>query len=1482
MSPQEVIDKIDQKFTPLQAQHIKIFLKYFPDSYDTAVSYWKFTHQYTTNQTKVHIYNPQWHDSHTIISILIKDMPFLVDSIRMALNRLKVTIHLIIDPVLSVQRDSQGYLRSYTQAGTQESIIHIEIEKQTEPTVLKNISQELEYVLKDLRQAVDDWQAMSEKMAEILDTLKNTSTEEVSEICDFLHWAQNNHFTFLGYQHDQEPGLGILRHAQNFESFIAHSKSLVLTKTNTHSTIHRPVRMDYIGITSHEFPGEHRFIGLFTSAAYHQLAIETPMIRHKIKYVFEKTGFWHSTHKDQAMLYILETYPRDELFQIEPEHLRQTVNSILKLNHQAIRLFVRADTFHRFFSCLVYISRDSYNTDCRQRMEKVLRAAFGGQHIEFNVQLSESIWAQIHFIVYTPTDVQYDIKNIEDKLIEVTRVWTDVLHHTLIQHHGEQVGNRLFLHYKNAFPVAYKEDFSALDALSDIDKIEHIIQHDGLALDLYDSCRFKIFLPKNHLSLSEVLPMLENMGVKVLSERAYEVNPVWIQDFGLEHDEKSLDFRAIKTVFQDVFERVWRGDIENDGFNRLALRAKMTWREIIIFRAYWKYLRQTNASFSQVYVEHALINNHHITVNLLKLFYARCKFSQNTEHLEHEISQSLDAIESLDEDRILRLFFNTILATLRTNYFQNKAYLSFKLDPSKVPDLPEPRPMFEIFVYSPSVEGVHLRGGKVARGGLRWSDRLEDFRTEILGLVKAQRVKNAVIVPVGSKGGFVVKRGTGIECYKIFIRGLLDLTDNIIEGTIVPPDNVVRYDTDDPYLVVAADKGTATFSDIANDIAKEYHFWLGDAFASGGSSGYDHKKMAITARGAWESVKQHFRDFGVNTQTQDFTVIGIGDMSGDVFGNGMLLSPHIQLVGAFNHQHIFLDPTPKNGLQERQRLFNLPRSTWADYNPELISTGGGVFSRRSKMITLSAQIQTLLNIQAKTVSSNTLIQAMLCAPVDLLWNGGIGTYVKAETEHHTDVGDKSNDALRVNGKDLRCKVVGEGGNLGFTQLGRIEYALKGGRIYTDAIDNSGGVDCSDHEVNIKILLNKMTHRNDLLVEMTESVANLVLKNNYVQIQSLKIPLALSPQMLDVHTRFLRYLEKQGHIERHLEFLPNNKTLAERRAAQQGLTSPELCVLLSYSKITLYQALLESDLVDKPYFKTILADYFPDPLPKRFDKEIASHRLHREIIATQISNLVVNRGGIVFVYMLEEETGQKISDIVSAFLVSCEIFEIHKICVEIETLDNKISADVQTQLMMSTRQHIERTARWLLCHHQMPLEISQTIHDFHPGVMRLVNSLLSLMDQAERDSLEQSVQDLVTSGVPLALAHRIAHLEIWLSALNIVKVSNTVDIALENVATVHFLLATRLKLHWLRQKIGDLARDNRWTALSRSTLRDELSRTHRKLTTLVLQTEGDVDMWMLKNKRQVDRYQQVLSDISHVEKPYLAMLSVALREIQNLL
>ncbi len=1575
---EQVINLIEEKFPPTEAKQIKSFVQHFfnvvtPEDilergnvenlYGTAVFYWRFASQYLPEENKIQVYNPQfeqdgWQSAHTIVSILVKDMPFLADSIRMALNKQGLTVHLMLHPILKTQRDDTGKLITISPTGNCESVIHLEVDRQTESSVLTRITNDLKQVLADVRIAVDDWKAMQDKMTEAFQELQANpppiDSNEINEVSDFLQWAKSDHFTFLGYREYELSGkdnvlilkrikntsLGILRAEDSdavsrgfaqlpleLRELAKEPNLLLLNKTSNFATIHRPVRMDYIGIKRINSQGitigEMRFLGLYTSSAYHQPTLEIPIIRQKVQYVLSHLA--NNGHKNQALFYILETYPRDELFQIDLENLRQTTTGILQLQEQQrIRLFVYPDNYGRYFSCLVYIPRDQYDTEIRQRMQNVLQESFGGTHVDFNVRLTESIAAQIHFIVYTPigTSTTVEIKEIEQQLVEITRSWSDKLHTALIEHNGEEQGTYLSRHYAKVFPVAYREDFSAHHAIYDIDKVLLATKIDSVSMSLYrpietldNSLHFKLFYPHTHIPLSLVLPMLENMGVKVIQERSYQVRTitnVWIHDFELLHHESSLQIEEVKEAFQTLFAKVWEKDVNNDGFNRLVLYAQLNWREIIIFRAYWKYLRQTGANFTQEYVEQALLNNPEITNLLLDLFNARCNpaTDDNSIDIIQTIETSLDSVTSLDEDRILRQFLQVILATLRTNYFQStatndhKPYLSFKFDPHKVPNLPEPRPMFEIFVHSPRVEGVHLRGGKVARGGLRWSDRLEDFRTEILGLVKAQMVKNTVIVPVGSKGGFVVKQlpterdamqAEGIECYKTFIRGLLDITDNIVEGNIVPPINVVRHDEDDPYLVVAADKGTATFSDIANAISKEYNFWLGDAFASGGSSGYDHKKIAITARGGWESVKRHFRELGHDVQTQDFTVIGIGDMAGDVFGNGMLLSKHIKLLAAFNHAHIFLDPEPdpKLSWEERYRLFNLTRSNWSDYDIKLISKGGGIFSRRSKSIALSPQVQNMLGITTSTLTPNELIRTILEAKVDLFWNGGIGTYIKAKIEHHIEVGDRANDSLRIDGKDLRCKVVGEGGNLGFTQQGRIEYGLNGGRINTDAFDNSGGVDCSDHEVNIKILLDTivanedMTYkqRNNLLHDMTDSVANLVLQNNYLQTQALSIALFLAPSLLNVHSRLIRHLERNGKLDRELEFLPNNKTLAERKTNQLGLNSPELCVLIAYSKITLYTDLLESDLPEDPYFQTILTNYFPAPLPEQFTTEISQHPLHREIIATVSTNMVVNRASGVFIFLLNEETGYAVPDIVRAFMAAWEIFDMQNLWKEIEALDNKVNPQVQIGMIINARKQVERVSRWLLRHHH--LNIVKSIATLQPGIVQLTEKLSSLIDETDKKSLDISVRNLVEVGVPEALATKINSLPMLLSALDIVEIASNTETELGHVATLHFMLGTKFNLGWLFDKISELPRDTRWASLSRSALRDDLYRTHRKLTIVVLridatEPQAQIDTWLDQKQSCITRCQQMLVDINNIENPDLSVLSVALREIRNLL
>ncbi len=1553
------------------------------DVYGTAVAQWSFARQRTPGSAKIRVYNPHfdehgWQSTHTVVEIVNDDMPFLVDSTRMTVNRQGYAIHLMLHPIMKVKRDDEGRLVEILPADAEdedaisESIIHVELDRQTEPEVLQELYDCIEHVLEQVRTAVEDWPGMRERVHSIVSELEENAppveADDLAEARAFLEWIVDDNFTFLGYREyellteDGEDvlknvpgtGLGILREArpvsQSFAKLppevrkLAHEPYLLnLTKANSRATIHRPSYMDYVGVKkfddSGEVIGERRFLGLYTFSAYSMSVLDIPIVRRKARYVLDRAGFPPGSHNEKDLIEILETYPRDELFQISKEELFETAMGILHLQErQHIRLFVRRDAYGRFFSCLVYVPRDRYNTEIRRRMQDILQRAFNSANAEFNVRLSESVLARLHFIIYvTPGEApDYDVEEIEERLVEATRSWTDNLYDALIEHFGEEEGTELFRKYREAFPPGYRDGFLARTAVADIRKIEELESEDDIGMSLYYQLEepenflgFKLFGLGEQISLSEILPLLEDMGVEVVDERPHKIEPagsppVWIYDFGLVHGaQEELQTGEVKGIFQDAFARAWRGAVENDGFNHLVLRARLTWREITVLRAYSKYLRQTQATFSQNYMEDTLAANPHIARLLVELFKARFDPDRQesaegeTDRLRREIEEALDEVESLDEDRIMRSFLDVTLATVRTNYFQSigggepKPYLSFKFDPSRIPLLPLPRPMFEIFVYSPRTEGVHLRGGKVARGGIRWSDRREDFRTEILGLMKAQMVKNGVIVPVGAKGGFVVKRPPTqgdrealmeevVACYKTLIRGMLDLTDNLVGDRTVPPEDVVRYDEDDPYLVVAADKGTATFSDIANGISvEEYGFWLGDAFASGGATGYDHKAMGITARGAWESVKRHFRELGVDVQSEDFTVAGIGDMSGDVFGNGMLLSRHIKLVGAFNHLHIFLDPDPdpEASFEERERLFNVPRSSWSDYDEDLISEGGGVFPRTAKSIPLSPQVKELLAVEEDSLTPQEVIQALLKARVDLLFNGGIGTYVKASDETNADVGDRTNDAVRVDGKDLRCRVVGEGGNLGFTQRGRVEYALNGGRIYTDAIDNSAGVDTSDHEVNIKILLDSIVEsgdmtekqRNELLAEMTEEVAQLVLRDNYLQTQALSNAVAQAASMVDVHARYIRALEHGGKLNRELEFLPSEETLAERKSDDMGLTAPESAVLLAYTKITLYRELLDSDVTEDSYLSGELERYFPTPLCERFRDRMEEHRLRREITATQITNSMVNRCGITFAFRLHEETGAAGPEIARAYAAAREIFGMRELWAEIEALDARVEAQTQIRMLLDGRKLVERATRWLLRNRRPPLDVAATVSYFWERTAELFGRIPELLLDGAREDLERATEQLVEANVPPELARRVATFKTMFSALDIVDVAEATDQPVETAAEVYFTLGDRLRFYWVRSHVEALPRDNRWQALARAALRDDLYGQQAELTAEILRSTPEdlsaperIEAWVDGNRGLVERTLQVLADINASGAFGLATLSVALREIRNLI
>ncbi|MFL5878339.1 MAG: NAD-glutamate dehydrogenase [Solirubrobacteraceae bacterium] len=1548
--------------------------------YGAAVAHLELARTRRPGTARVRVYNPTaesdgWTSTHTAVEIVTDDLPFLIDSVGMELNRQGFGIHLIIHPVMSLRRDAEGRLREVLpfdavpgEGFAPESVIHAEVDRQTDAARLEALRAALMRVLGEVRATVEDWPRMRARALEVAAELDAGSLPvdpaDVEETKAFLAWLEDHHFTFLGYrQYDVEDvggrawvtavagsGLGILRqpvgkrsrHALDdltprVRELALAPNLLTLTKANSRATVHRPSYMDYVGIKRFDqdglVVGEHRFLGLYTTGAYHANPRDIPVLRRKVDAVLSRAAFPPGSHNEKALIEILEIHPRDELFQIAVDELFETAIGILHLGErQRVRLFVRADRFGRFLSCLVFVPRDRFNTDNRRRIERILAEAFGARAIDYTTRVSESVLVRLHYAIdIDPTRTpEYDLREIEARLVAATRSWADDLHAALIEQHGEEHGNALRRTYGDAFPTGYRADWEAHLAVADIGGIETLADHGGLVMTVYrpgeaapGEFRAKLLHAGAPLALSDMLPIFENMGVAVADERPYEVTPrdqapVWIYDFGLTY-QGELDDEHLPRAFHDVFIRTWRGEVENDGFNRLVLGARLDWREITVLRAVARYLRQAGTTFSDHYVERALVAHPEVARLLVELFCARFdphgSGDRSTPRTVKRIEDAIDAVESLDQDRILRHFLSIVEAILRTNYFQRRdaddseRRLSFKLDPGRIPFLPRPLPQFEIFVYSPRTEGVHLRGGKVARGGIRWSDRREDFRTEVLGLMKAQMVKNAVIVPVGAKGGFVIKRPppTGdrgallsevLGSYRTFIRGLLDVTDNIVGGAVRPPPQVIRRDEDDPYLVVAADKGTATMSDVANAIAYEYGLWLGDAFASGGSTGYDHKTMGITARGAWESVKRHFRELGHDVQREDFTVMGIGDMSGDVFGNGMLLSRHLRLLGAFNHREIFIDPDPdpEASWEERRRLFELPGSSWSDYDRGRLSEGGGVFNRAAKSIALSSQARAALDVEDQAMTPQELIRALLRMPVDLLWNGGIGTYVKASAETHADAGDKANDGVRVDATELRCRVVGEGGNLGLSQRARSEFATGGGRVNTDAIDNSAGVDCSDHEVNIKILLDAVVakgdlgadRRNELLASMTDAVAELVLKDNYEQAETLSLAEAQAASMLDVHARLIDRLEQTRKLDRELEALPSEEELAERKRDHRGLTRPELATLLAYSKIDLYAALLDSDVPEDPYLSAELEAYFPTPLPQRFGAHMRSHPLRREIMATRVVNNMLHGAGITFAFRLHEETGAPASDIARAYTVAREVFEMRAQWAQIEGLDNRVDAETQTAMLLEGRRLVERGSRWLLRNRRRPLAIAAAVEDFGPGAAVLYASVPELLGPSDLEPLTSRAGELQAAGVPRDLALRVASLGPMAATFDIVEVARETGWDVEAVAAIHFRLGSRLQLHWLRDAIVALPRDDRWRALARAALRDDLYGLHRALTADVVRSapaacdaEECVERWVA-GAPAAERCLATLADI-RVGRVYdLTTLPVAVREVRNLI
>ncbi len=1466
-----------------------------------------------------------------------------------------------------------------------ESWMHVEIDREADQAELDRAVSRLEKVLSDVRESVEDWEKMRQQVLDVVEDLRATPPaslpqHEIEQGVDLLSWLADDHFTFLGYREyllGEEggedvlravtgTGLGILRADQAMSpSFgkmppLVREKAreqtlLVLAKANSKSTVHRPAYLDYVGVKTFdeagEVVGERRFLGLYSSTAYTESLTRIPLLREKAYAVIESAGVERASHTGKALMDVLENYPRDELFQTPLEDLERIAMAVLQTRERRqLRLFVRYDAYRRFLSCLVYLPRDRYNTAVRERISAILLRELGGDTIEYTARVSESMLARLHFVVRPPkgqtVDGQVEVPELERKLAEAARSWEDDFVAAVRDEYGESTGSALSRKYAASFPEAYKEDYRPRTGAVDIGQLESIEGEEGIGLSFYrpmdcgaNEARLKFYRIGGPLSLSRVLPMLSSMGVEVVDEWPYELEGLdrenHIYDFGLRH-HRAVPWEARELV-QDAVAAVWHARNESDGFNALVLDAELDWRQATVLRAYAKYMRQGGTPFAQDYIEGALLNNAEITRALVELFQTRFdpEFRGDREEaaqeLEDRVRRALEDVASLDQDRILRSYLTAIKATLRTNFYQcdedgePKPYISFKLEPSAIPDLPEPRPRFEIFVYSPRVEGVHLRFGPVARGGLRWSDRRDDFRTEVLGLVKAQMVKNSVIVPVGSKGGFFPKQlpdpakdreawlEEGKACYRMFISGLLDLTDNLVDGEAVPPRDVVRHDGDDTYLVVAADKGTATFSDIANEISKSYGFWLGDAFASGGSVGYDHKVMGITARGAWESVKRHFREMGVDCQNEDFTCVGIGDMSGDVFGNGMLLSRHTRLVAAFDHRDIFLDPDPdpEKSFDERQRLFDLPRSSWQDYDHSLISAGGGVYSRSSKSIPVGEEVRAALGIakDVKTMTPQELMRAILLAPVDLLWNGGIGTYVKGSIESHGDAGDKANDAIRVDGGQLRCRCVGEGGNLGLTQLGRIEYARrgcdgKGGRINTDFIDNSAGVDTSDHEVNIKILLDRVVRdgdltekqRNDLLASMTDEVGSLVLVDNYEQnIAMCGADLQAAP-LAHVHEDWMQRLEREGHLDRALEFLPSTEEMQTRIEEGEGLSSPELAVLLSYTKIVLAQELVETDLPDDPFLEIDLLEYFPEKMRTTYADQIRQHPLRREIVTTSVVNALINGAGITFYHRLSEETGSSAEEIVRANFVAREIYGFRPFVDTVFSYDNEIATRTQMAMRLQMRTLVERATRWLLTNRRPPLDSQATVDWFRPMVADLLEQMPDLVVGEQRDLFDTWRQGLEEQGVPTDLARRAAILPLCYSLLSVVETARRDDLDPLLVARTHLLVGEKLSLPVLIQRILELPRNDRWQTMARAALRDDLYSVHAALTSQVLDRTGGADgsdsseeavaeriaQWEGGDGVLVDRAVQTLREICDDDRADLARMSVGLRVVRTLL
>ena len=1527
---------------------------------------------------KVRVFTPTekidgWNSQYTTIYIDHRDMPFLVDSLRIALNRRGLNIFTLQSNPVWILRDSAGQLKqissTYLPESESEALMTIEVDLLTE-TESDDLRKELVSVLDDVSAVVDDHGAMLKRLEQLIGELRQNapSVDQLDESVAFLEWIYSGFFVFTGsaeftldnvsekvylkrvpdssfgllhkYQGDV-PQQSVDQLSEGVKALYEDDQILAVTKSSKRSTVHRDSYSDYIVVKRFNAEGdpigEVRFMGLYTSQFYSYSPRRIPILREKVNWIMENSGLNAGSHDGKALQTILDTHPRDELLLVGRNVLAETAIGIWQIyERRAVKVFMHTDAFDKFVSCLVYVPREIFSTQLRDRLKEQIGAKLGALEQEVGAQfVPDSVLVRI-YLVYKIDNQDYLSVTVEDlqALVETSvRDWRSDFNLHALGQLGKAEGSALGRRMQGAFSEAYKEIFTPQQAFQHVELFNQLQSSDDLSIELLDdqgssnqNFTLLLFHLDSPLALSDMIPMLENLGFSVRMERPFQIRPesgdtVWMQDFKLNFNiDVDVDVSAVKNSFKDALLRVWRGDAEDDSLNRLVVGARLDWRSVAMLRLYARYLKQIGVPYSQEFIADTLSRHLDITRNLVALFkahfdprYALEDRSERIQGLINNVQRGLDAIANLNEDNIIRGYLQLIQATQRTNFFQMdargecKPYTAIKLCTQQVDIAPEPRPVYEIFVYSARFEGVHLRGGKVARGGLRWSDRLEDYRTEVLGLVKAQQVKNAVIVPTGAKGGFVAKKLSttasreaflqeGIACYQLYIQALLDISDNLNDGEIIVPRDVICRDSEDPYLVVAADKGTATFSDIANDISEANDFWLGDAFASGGGNGYDHKGMGITARGAWVAVQRHFYELGIDTQSENFTVVGIGDMAGDVFGNGMLLSRHIQLVAAFNHQHIFVDPDPNvaSSYAERERLFQMPRSSWDDYDKSLLSRGGAIFSRASKSITLTPEIMQRFCIPETDVAPSQLINYLLKAQVDLIWNGGIGTYVKASSENNADVGDRANDNLRVDGRELQCRVFGEGGNLGMTQKARVEYCLNDGRCNSDFIDNAAGVDCSDHEVNIKILLNSqvdagnlsMPDRNDLLADMTDQVAELVLENNRRQTQSISLALVKSKQHHSEYQRFLVWLEEADKLDRDLEHLPSDEQLIDRINRQQpSWTRPELAVLVCYSKVVLKEALTDADLLSDRWLAQEVSDYFPSQLVSRFGEAVKQHPLANDIAINQLANDLVNRVGFTFFFRQAESTGASVTDVVKAYIVVCQVLGIKSLWQQIESHSPRLPADVELEMLHVLVRLTRRATRWVLRNHRLNLDCEMLINQYAEPVEIFLSELPTLQKDQWKALWQQESDDIMTLGVNRALSERLACSDSMFISMGVVSIALSLRVSVQTVAEAFFRLGEYLSLDWFMAAIVELQPENRWQDLARETYVDDLESQRRRLTAalcrLGMSKANSMEIWQQQQQDLIRRWHLMVADLRNAPNPDFAMISVALKELFNL-